>query len=160
MALIDSVFDSKVRRANSIFQTAAFRDPAVFPDPEEVKLDRPTDVYQMWSMGPHGCAGRAIAITALAAMTKACAQLKNLRRAPGDQGQIKYVPGPVGSRRYLSDDWSRYQPFAGSKCLPLLLSVRTVEDRRLTISTLSSQPGKCILMTSTRSNRTIPVCRL
>ncbi|KAL8897030.1 MAG: hypothetical protein Q9207_007419, partial [Kuettlingeria erythrocarpa] len=96
--------------------TAAFRDPAVFPDPEEVKLDRPTDVYQMWSMGPHGCAGRAIAITALAAMTKACAQLKNLRRAPGDQGQIKYVPGPVGSRRYLSDDWSRYQPFAGTSC--------------------------------------------
>lgn len=66
-------------------------------------------------MGPHGCAGRAIAITALAAMLRVCAQIKGLRRAPGQQGQLKYVPGPLGSRRYLSDDWSRYQPFAGSK---------------------------------------------
>ncbi|KAL8627546.1 hypothetical protein Q9189_006747 [Teloschistes chrysophthalmus] len=95
--------------------TAAFRDASVFPEPDQVKLDRPTEVYQMWSMGPHGCAGRAIAITALAAMLRVCAQTKNLRRAPGQQGQIKYVPGPLGSRRYLSDDWSRYQPFAGSE---------------------------------------------
>lgn len=73
------------------------------------------DVYQMWSMGPHGCAGRAIAITALASMTRVCAQLKNLRRAPGLQGQIKSIPGPVGSKKYLTDDWSRFQPFAGSK---------------------------------------------
>ncbi|KAL8711250.1 MAG: hypothetical protein Q9220_004395 [cf. Caloplaca sp. 1 TL-2023] len=94
--------------------TAAFRDASIYPDPNQVKLDRPTEVYQMWSMGPHGCAGRAIAITALAAMTKVCAQLKNLRRAPGAQGQLKYVPGPVGSRKYLTDDWSRYQPFAGN----------------------------------------------
>lgn len=66
-------------------------------------------------MGPHIYVGRAIAITAIASMTKVCAQMKNLRRAPGAQGQIKYVPGPLGSRRYLSDDWSRYQPFAGSE---------------------------------------------
>ncbi len=67
-------------------------------------------------MGPHGCIGRAIAVTALASMLKVCAQLKNLRRAPGDQGQIKFVPGPLpGVKQYLSDDWSRYQPFAGSK---------------------------------------------
>ncbi|KAL8793884.1 MAG: hypothetical protein Q9195_003503 [Heterodermia aff. obscurata] len=94
--------------------TAAFRDPSVYPDPDQLKLDRPTDAYQMWSMGPHGCAGRAIAITALASMIKVSAQLKNLRRAPGAQGEIKYVPGPVGSKQYLSDDWSRYQPFAGT----------------------------------------------
>lgn len=72
----------------------------------------------MWSIGPHRCVGRAIAITVLASMLKACAQLKNLRRAPGEQGQIKCVPGPLpGSLKYLSDDWSRYQPFAGSKSI-------------------------------------------
>lgn len=98
-------------------KTAAFRDPAVYPDPNEVKLDRPMDLYQMWSMGPHGCAGRAIAITALTSMTKVCAQLKNLRRAPGAQGYIKSVPRPLGGRNYLSDDWSRFQPFAGGKFL-------------------------------------------
>ena len=91
----------------------------MFPDADQVKLDRPIELYQMWSAGPHGCAGRAIAITALTSMTRVCAQLKNLRRAPGAQGQIKYVPGPLGSRRYLSDDWSRYQPFAGSKSDPI-----------------------------------------
>lgn len=96
----------------------------MFPDPNEVKLDRPMDLYQMWSMGPHECAGRAIAITALATMTKVCAQLKNLRRAPGPQGQIKSIPGPLGGKKYLSDDWSRFQPFAGSKSssLAVLLS--------------------------------------
>ena len=97
-------------------KTAAFRDPSVYPDPDQVKLDRPMELYQMWSIGPHRCVGRAVAITAVASMVKACAQLKNLRRAPGDQGKIKYVPGPLpGSRKYLSDDWSRYQPFAGCK---------------------------------------------
>ena len=74
------------------------------------------ELYLMWSKGPHRCVGRAIAITAIASIVKACAQFKNLRRAPGDQGKIKHVPGPLpGSRKYLSDDWSRYQPFAGSK---------------------------------------------
>ena len=97
-------------------QTAAFRDASAYPDPEQVKLDRPIELYQMFSIGPHRCVGRAIAITALTSMVKACTQLKNLRRAPGDQGKIKHVPGPLpGSRKYLSDDWSRYQPFAGSK---------------------------------------------
>lgn len=100
----------------SALQTAAFRDASAYPDPEQVKLDRPMELYQMFSIGPHRCVGRAIAITALTSMIKACAQLKNLRRAPGDQGKIKHVPGPLpGSRKYLSDDWSRYQPFAGSK---------------------------------------------
>ncbi len=109
-----SLHNSKLKP--SAPKTAAFRDPLVYPDPDQIKLDRPIDLYQMWSMGPHRCAGRAIAITAVASMVKACAQLKNLRRAPGDQGRIKYVSGPLpGSRKYLSDDWSRYQPFAGSK---------------------------------------------
>lgn len=76
------------------------------------------DAYQSWGMGPHGCVGRAIAITGLASMLKVCAQLKNLRRAPGDQGKIKFVPGPLpGVKKFLSDDWSRYQPFAGCKFL-------------------------------------------
>ena len=67
-------------------------------------------------MGPHRYAGRAVATTTVASMGKACAQLKDLRRALGDQGKIKYVPGPLpGRRKYLSDDWSRYQPFVGSK---------------------------------------------
>lgn len=88
----------------------------MFPEPDEVKLDRPTEIYQMWSLGPHSCAGRAIAITALSSMIKVAAQLKNLRRAPGSQGQVKYIPGPLpGTRQYLNDDWSRFQPFAGSK---------------------------------------------
>ena len=75
-------------------------------------------------MGPHQCAGRAIAITLLTAMTKVCAQLKNLRRAPGDQGQLKYIPGPLpGTRKYLTDDWSRFQPTAGGKSKPHLISI-------------------------------------
>ena len=110
----------------SVLQTAAFRDASAYPDPDQVKLDRPMELYQMWSIGPHRCVGRAIAITALTSMIKACAQLKNLRRAPGDQGKIKHVPGPLpGSRKYLSDDWSRYQPFAGSKSILEIAPLKT-----------------------------------
>ena len=119
---------------SSVLQTAAFRDASAYPDPDQVKLDRPIELYQMWSIGPHRCVGRAIAITALTSMIKACAQLKNLRRAPGDQGKIKHIPGPLpGSRKYLSDDWSRFQPFAGSESVPelALLKSKLICNNRL-----------------------------
>ena len=110
----------------SALQTAAFRDASAYPDPDQVKLDRPMELYQMWSIGPHRCVGRAIAITAVTSMVKACAQLKNLRRVPGDQAKIKYIPGPLpGSRKYHSDDWSRYQPFAGSKSVLEIALLKT-----------------------------------
>jgi len=92
--------------------TAAFRDPVAFPQPNEVILDRPVDKYPMWGMASHSCIGREIAIVGITAMVRVCARLKGFRRAPGAQGQLKYIPGPLGSKKYLNDDWSRFSPFA------------------------------------------------
>jgi len=69
----------------------------------------------MWGMASHGCIGREIAVVGITSMIRVCAQLKGLRRAPGAPGQMKWIPGPLGSRKYLNDDWSRFSPFATSK---------------------------------------------
>ena len=100
---------------------ALLRDPAVFPEPDIFKVDRPIESYQLFSWAPTTCCGRDIAIVALTSMVKVAAMLKNLRRALGTQGQIKYVPGALGSKVFLSDDWSSFQPFAGCKSSSQLL---------------------------------------
>ena len=94
---------------------ALLRDPAVFPEPETFKADRPLDSYHVLSYAPDTCCGREIAIVALTSMVKVAATMKNLRRAPGPQGQIKSIPGVLGSKKFLSDDWRIFQPFAGGK---------------------------------------------
>jgi hypothetical protein len=79
------------RRVLLSFATAG-RDPAVFPDPETVKLDRPLDSYIHFGHGPHLCAGLELSRVAQSGLFKAIVGLKNLRRAPGDRGQLKSTP--------------------------------------------------------------------
>ncbi|KAL9120964.1 MAG: hypothetical protein Q9187_002483, partial [Circinaria calcarea] len=92
---------------------ALLRDPTVFHEPEVFKADRPLESYHILSWAPETCCGREIAIVALTSMVKVAATIKNLRAAPGPQGEIKYIPGPLGSKKFLSDDWKCFQPFAG-----------------------------------------------
>jgi hypothetical protein len=52
----------------------------------------------------------------LTAMLRCFARLKNLRRSPGAQGNLKYVVmGPV--RVYMQEDWSNYSPWPTSMFL-------------------------------------------
>lgn len=69
----------------------AARDPNVFPDPDRVRLDRPLDSYIHYGVGDHTCLGKEASIVALTAMLRIMGRLKNLRRAPGPQGQLKKV---------------------------------------------------------------------
>jgi linoleate 10R-lipoxygenase len=62
---------------------SAARDLSVFPDPEEVKTDRPISSYIHYGIGEHICLGKEALMVALTAMLRTVAQLKNLRRAPG-----------------------------------------------------------------------------
>lgn len=94
---------------------ALLHDPAVFPEPDVFNADRPLESYHVLSWAPETCCGREIAIVALASMVKVAATIKNLRTAPGPQGEIKYIPGALGSKKFLSDDWKCFQPFAGGK---------------------------------------------
>jgi linoleate 10R-lipoxygenase len=93
----------------------AARDPAIFPDPEEVKTDRPLESYIHYE-GPHTCLGRKASRVALTAMLKVVGRLDNLRRAPGTRGELKKIPRSGGFYTYMKEDWSSYFPFPLSKC--------------------------------------------
>lgn len=121
--------------------TVANHDPAAFPDPQAVKLDRPLDSYLHFGWGPHTCVGRDVSHSGLGSAFKAIVGLKNLRRAPGPRGVIKSFPaaawnGQVGSERnsspdeagwtglrmYMTADQSSYSP------IPTTMRVRWDEE--------------------------------
>lgn len=99
----------------------ASQDPAGFPDPTEVRLDRPLASYMHYGWGPHQCAGMDANRVAMTAMFKIVFGLKNLRRATGSapggrwygesQGELKKIPGPGGVTIYMTPDQSSYFPF-------------------------------------------------
>ncbi|RMZ89577.1 hypothetical protein DV736_g3200, partial [Chaetothyriales sp. CBS 134916] len=98
-------------------------DPKVFPNPKEIKLDRKRDLYIHHGHGQHACLGRPIVEVAMAAQLKVFAKLKNLKRAPGLQGELKKTsptPNPVSSDPkpspgridvFMKEDWSDWWPF-------------------------------------------------
>ncbi|KAI9776651.1 MAG: hypothetical protein M1839_009457 [Geoglossum umbratile] len=91
---------------------AAGADPSVFPDPKEVKLDRDEGLYILYGHGPHICLGKELNITAMTGMLKAFARhLKGLRRAPGLQGQMKYILKDGLAKVYMKEDWSAWWPY-------------------------------------------------
>ncbi|KAK2740829.1 fatty acid oxygenase [Colletotrichum kahawae] len=73
------------------FATAG-RDPAIFEDPHEVRLDRPLDSYVHFGLGPHWCAGKEMSRVGQTSLFKQIVGLKNLRRAPGGRGEMKNFP--------------------------------------------------------------------
>ena len=89
----------------------ACKDPKEFPEPEKVILDRPLDSYIHFGWGAHMCLGYGASKLALTTMLKTVGKLDNLRRAPGNQGQIKKVPGPGGITMYTTADQSSLFPF-------------------------------------------------
>lgn len=88
----------------------ASKDPAQFPDPDKVKLDRDIDSYIHYGWGPHLCAGVDPSKIAMATMLKEIVKLPGLRRAPGVQGELKKIPAPYGYTTYLTQDWSSIYP--------------------------------------------------
>jgi len=67
----------------------AMQDPQVFPNPEEVNPRRPKTDYIVFGNGFHESIGEQIDRIALPTMFKEILKLRNLRRAPGSQGQLK-----------------------------------------------------------------------
>ncbi|EXJ91015.1 hypothetical protein A1O1_04122 [Capronia coronata CBS 617.96] len=89
----------------------AARDPNIFPDPDQVRLDRPLDSYIHYGVGEHTCLGKEASMVALTAMLRTVGKLQNLRRAPGPQGQLKKVPRPGGFYVYMREDQGSYFVF-------------------------------------------------
>ncbi|KAL6238146.1 Psi-producing oxygenase A [Aspergillus navahoensis] len=90
---------------------SACMDPAAFPDPEKVKLDRDMKLYAHFGFGAHRCLGIDLCKAGLSTMLKVVGRLDNLRRAPGAQGQLKKLPGPGGIAKYMNEDQSGFSPF-------------------------------------------------
>lgn len=107
--------------------TAANHDGTVFPEPETVRLDRPTKDYLHFGWGPHLCLGQDMSIVGLAVVFKKIVGLKNLRRAPGISGELKSFSvafwtgkvrgegeagamGWTGLRTYMTADQSSFWP--------------------------------------------------
>ncbi|KAH6610036.1 fatty acid oxygenase [Trichoderma cornu-damae] len=90
-------------------------DPSKFPDPYEIKLDRPNDLYIHHGWGPHACLGRSIVTVAGASMLRVCARLGNFRRAPGPAGEMKSKTVNGAFKVYLSEDGSEWGPFPTSE---------------------------------------------
>ncbi|KAJ5720751.1 Psi-producing oxygenase A [Penicillium malachiteum] len=90
---------------------AAGQDAKAFPDPETVRLDRDMSKYIHFGSGPHQCLGLELCETALPTMLRVVGQLKNLRRTPGPQGEVKKIPGSFGITIYMDEEQSNYSPF-------------------------------------------------
>ncbi|KAL9116562.1 MAG: hypothetical protein Q9187_006913, partial [Circinaria calcarea] len=89
----------------------ANRDPKVFPSPDTVRIDRPLESYIHYGIGPHACLGMDVSRVALTAMLKVIGGLKNLRRAPGPQGQLMKIPREGGFYIYMTENHGSYFPF-------------------------------------------------
>ncbi|KAJ5792985.1 uncharacterized protein N7503_008963 [Penicillium pulvis] len=102
-----------IQPGNKIFASfvEANHDASVFPEPSEVKLDRPMDSYITSIQGASTGFGQEITKIALVTMVRVVGRLENLRRAPGAQGQLKKIQQEGGYYVYLRQDGTSYFPF-------------------------------------------------
>ncbi|KAJ5239525.1 hypothetical protein N7468_004144 [Penicillium chermesinum] len=102
-----------IQPGNKVFASfvEANHDATVYPEPNEVKLDRPIDSYINHGQGPNTAFGQEITKIALVSMLRVVGRLENLRRAPGAQGQLKKIPQEGGYYVYLRQDGGSYFPF-------------------------------------------------
>jgi hypothetical protein len=119
----------KVKTGEQIYTdfVSAGMDEDVFPDPHAIDITRDRGLYIHHGFGAHSCLGRPIVEVAMAAQLKVFAKLKDLRRAPGLQGQMKRTvpaPNPVSSdphenpgriEAFMKEDWSDWWPFPTCK---------------------------------------------
>jgi hypothetical protein len=87
-----------------IATSKAAMDPVAFPEPEKLNPHRPFSDYILLGHGLHYCFGARLVGCSLAATLKEVFKLKNVRRAPGPQGNFAIVEeefAGVTMRRYL-----------------------------------------------------------
>jgi len=93
--------------------TCASHDPAAFPDPETVRLDRPLESYVHYGWGSHRCLGMETSRVMMTAIFKAVVGLKGLARAPAPRGELKSVPVKVWSGQVRRDEGAGEQAWSG-----------------------------------------------
>lgn len=76
-------------------QSAMF-DERIVDSPHEFRIGRPAYIYMHWGYGLHTCFGQYVNQVQIPGILKPLLAQKNLRRAPGDAGQLQYT-GPFPS---------------------------------------------------------------
>lgn len=108
----------QVSKNDSVFLsfTAAGTDPAKFPEPKTIDLNRPEESYIHHGLGAHACLGQPMVTVVAATQLKVFAQLDGLRRAPGGQGEMRSKWVNDGAFKvYLSEDGTYWSKFPGSE---------------------------------------------
>ncbi|KAL7623519.1 hypothetical protein AAE478_007202 [Parahypoxylon ruwenzoriense] len=102
-----------VRAGDCVFinSVGAAKDATHFPEPGKVNPRRPLDAYIHFRLGPHDCLGIDACQSGLTEMFRSVFKLKNVRRAPGAQGELKRVPRDGAFELYMRDDRGAYFPF-------------------------------------------------
>lgn len=111
--ILDGLHTLSITPFQSLFLNfvSAGVDPLVFPDPHQVKLDRPDELYIHHGWGAHACLGRKIVEVSMATQLRCFARLKNLRVAPGQAGRMKSTIQKGVFRVFMNEDWSEWTPF-------------------------------------------------
>ncbi|GAA5940886.1 hypothetical protein JCM1841_000416 [Sporobolomyces salmonicolor] len=75
--------------------TSVNLDPAAFPHPREVKLDRNPELYKLAERGVCSGGDESLNVTVVLAIAKEVFRLRGLRRAPGGAGQLGAYKGAM-----------------------------------------------------------------
>ncbi|ATB35601.1 hypothetical protein CYFUS_001015 [Cystobacter fuscus] len=82
---------------------SAMFDPEVMQEPDEYRVDRPAQGYMHFGRGLHTCYGERINHLVLPEVLGSLLCLRNLRRAPGGEGRMKFE-GPFPNRLVVQFD--------------------------------------------------------
>ncbi|MFY0527599.1 cytochrome P450 [Archangium gephyra] len=82
---------------------AAMFDPEVMQHPDEFRVDRPPPGYMHFGRGMHTCYGERINHIVVPEVLGCLLRLRNLRRAPGGEGRMKFE-GPFPDRLVVEFD--------------------------------------------------------
>jgi cytochrome P450 len=102
-----------------IATSKANMDPIAFSEPEKINPNRPFTDYTLLGHGLHFCFGARLVGSSLAATLREVFKLKNIRRAPGKQGQLWYAERDLDGvkMKYYLDSSSKESPIPTSLTL-------------------------------------------
>jgi cytochrome P450 len=97
--------ETRLERGTTVYAAtlSAMFDESVVDDPEEFRAGRPASNYLHFGRGQHSCFGERINLVTIPEAVKQLLLLPNLRRAPGDEGDIVF-DGPFPERYVVEFD--------------------------------------------------------
>ena len=140
-AITDAIIYDEEREVNIkqgtrivIDTVAACMDPKNFPEPTQVRLDRPMNTYLLFSERyfSHSIIDAKVAQAVLVALFRVTVSLHGLRPAAGPPGVLKKLKSKYGYYQYLTPDYGTKSHF------PTTLTVRYLNDSLA----LLSRPGE------------------